>query len=276
MYTGPSPFELRPWEDVTNPVLTAENVTDVPAGFVADPFMVAVEGVWHMFFEVTNRLSGNGEIALATSPDGKRWRYERVVLREPFHLSYPYVFAWDNGYYMAPEMCAHGESWLYRATNFPSAWERAYPVLPGALGIDPSLLYFGERWWLYSAENIPGWGILRLHSSDRLEGPWHEHPQSPVVVDDPSSARPAGRVTVVDDRIVRFSQDCSGDYGLHVKAFMVDALSGDTYRESAFSPDPVLRGSGMGWNANGMHHLDPHRLDDGSWVACVDGWRWSR
>jgi hypothetical protein len=33
----------------------------------------------------------------------------------------------------------------------------------------------------------------------------------------------------------------------------------------------VLHPSGGGWNAKGMHHIDPHRLDDTHWLASVDG-----
>jgi hypothetical protein len=36
-----------------------------------------------------------GEIGLATSEDGLKWDYKQVVLNEPFHLSYPYVFEWQ-------------------------------------------------------------------------------------------------------------------------------------------------------------------------------------
>ena len=30
--------------------------------------------------------------------------------------------------------------------------------------------------------------------------------------------------------------------------------------------------TGEGWNKDRMHHVDPHQLEDGSWIACVDGW----
>jgi len=31
--------------------------------------------------------------------------------------------------------------------------------------------------------------------------------------------------------------------------------------------------SRAGWNAGGMHHVDPLPLADGRWLAAVDGWR---
>src|SRR6185295_15737975 len=79
IYFGRSPLDLFPPENVHNPILTANDVTDVRAGFVADPFMIRFEDTWHMFFEVKNRESRRGEIGLATSKDGIQWSYEQIV-----------------------------------------------------------------------------------------------------------------------------------------------------------------------------------------------------
>src|SRR5262249_31319725 len=70
IYDGSSPFDLVPVEDAENPVLTRESVSDVPAVFVADPFLVKADGRWHVFFEVLNWQTDKGEIALATSEAG--------------------------------------------------------------------------------------------------------------------------------------------------------------------------------------------------------------
>ena len=78
IYSGESPFDLRPMAEACNPVLTRDDVRDVPARFVADPFMISSEGVWYMFFEVMNDLTDKGEIALATSVDCVNWDYHRL------------------------------------------------------------------------------------------------------------------------------------------------------------------------------------------------------
>src|SRR5215471_11937791 len=118
IYTGASPFRLYPSRKTSNPVLSPEDVTDVSAAFVADPFMLRVNGSWHMFFEVLNSRSDKGEIGLAESTDGYRWEYRQIVLDEPFHLSYPYVFEWKDDYYMMPETLAQGAVSLYVADRF--------------------------------------------------------------------------------------------------------------------------------------------------------------
>ena len=62
IYTGNSPFTLSEPEKRRNPVLTASDVKDASADFIADPFMVFEQNVWYMFFEVMNRDSKKGEI----------------------------------------------------------------------------------------------------------------------------------------------------------------------------------------------------------------------
>src|SRR5687767_9872803 len=89
---GPSPFALRP---EPQPILSVRDVTDIEAVFLADPFMVRANGAWHLFFEALNLDGRIGEIGRAVSRDGVTWEYGGIVLREPFHLSYPCVFEAD-------------------------------------------------------------------------------------------------------------------------------------------------------------------------------------
>ncbi len=89
IYSGESLFNLTPPEGVVNPVLTSREVNDVSAAFVADPFMISVSGSWYMFFEVFNRETNKGDIGLAVSKAGFDWKYQQIILSEPFHLSYP-------------------------------------------------------------------------------------------------------------------------------------------------------------------------------------------
>ena len=55
------------------------------------------------------------------------------MLAEPFHLSYPYVFAWRGEYYMVPECHAAGAVRLYRAAEFPTRWVQVADLLTGPI-----------------------------------------------------------------------------------------------------------------------------------------------
>lgn len=273
IFEGTSVRDLAPAPGAANPVLTAASVTDVPAAFVADPFMIPDAGGWWMFFEILNRRSRRGEIGLAASRDGFSWEYQRVVLREPFHLSYPYVFEWEGQYYMIPETGETRTVRLYRAREFPFEWEFIETLASGRSFVDASVFRHGGRWWMFTETSgaLP-FGELRLYGSDDLFGGWSEHPASPLRVDDPVSSRPGGRVIEEGGRLLRFSQNCATRYGLDVRAFEIEVLTPTEYRERHVAELPVLCGSGSGWNEHGMHQLDAHRLDDGRVIACVDGW----
>src|SRR5215510_14527235 len=66
IYVGESPFDIASPENVSNPVLTRDDVSDAQATFVADPFMLKTHDTWHLFFEVMNRQTRKGEIGLAS------------------------------------------------------------------------------------------------------------------------------------------------------------------------------------------------------------------
>lgn len=270
--SGPSPLELSA-DGIENPVLTRHLVPGPLATFVADPFLVPARGRFYMFFEVMRwtRFFKKGEIAFASSPDGRRWTYERTVLTEPFHLSYPYVFEWAGEHWMIPESTAAGAVRLYRADPFPTRWTYVRDLLTGPRLLDSSIFRWADRWWLLTTTDDRR-GTLRLFHAAELTGPWAEHPRSPVVAADPRIARCAGRVLTLPDRVIRFAQDCRDAYGSSVAALEIVRLSPDDYAEVELSPSPLLAGSGRGWNRKGMHQIDVHPLADGSWLACVDGW----
>lgn len=268
---GPSPFGLDPVSP--QPALTGRDVRDRDARFVADPFLLRHDAGWELYFEVLLAASGKGVIGRATSIDGLTWTYDHIVLEEPFHLAYPQVFPWNGQVWLVPETLGAEAVRLYRLRCDRSTFDWVADLLPGRWA-DPSLLHHAGRWWMWACSTPFQNRTLQLFSADDLLGPWHEHPASPIVTDDKTRARPGGRVIVVDGRPVRFAQDCLPRYGSRLRAFEILRLDAEGYEERERPESPVLEGSGRGWNANGMHHLDPHRLEDGTWIAAVDGDRY--
>jgi hypothetical protein len=270
IYRGCSPFEFKPDPEVTNPVLSHLSVSDVPAQFVADPFMIQSGATWYMFFEVLNKATNKGEIGLATSPDGRRWEYSRIVLTEPFHLSYPFVFENEGEFYMLPESEAAGRIQLYRASRFPFEWTPCATLLEQRAA-DATVFFHNSRWWMLSCATPYLQDTLSLHMAEEPAGRWIEHPLSPIVRGSRRNARPAGRPAALAGRIVRYAQDCETQYGAKVRALTITELSPDTYAEVESNTEPVLSAGEAGWNARRMHHIDPHILPDGTWIACADG-----
>jgi hypothetical protein len=273
IYAGPDPFHLAPAAGASNPVLTYRDVTDIPASFVADPFLLRFDNRWHMFFEVMNRSSDLGEIGWAVSDDTLNWKYQQIVLAEPFHLSYPYVFEWQGIIYMIPETYQAGAVRLYKADPFPTEWSLVRELIRGPYLVDTSIFQHAGKWWFFVDTSLKaGHDTVRLFSAPDLLGPWDEHPCSPIVESNGYLARPGGRVGRLDNNPVRFTQGCRPYYGTNVRAFEVIELTDTTYREREITDHPILAPAGAGWNACGMHHIDAHFVGD-HWLASVDGWR---
>jgi hypothetical protein len=272
IYSGASPLLLTPDADFSSPVITREHVTDVPAGFVADPFLVRGPDSWCMFFEVLNRRNGRGEIGLATSQDLKSWKYDRIVLSEPFHLSYPHIFEWMGEYYMVPETHQTRTIRLYKADPFPGQWTLVHTLITGRVFADATLFRHDDRWWLFTETNPSlKHDTLRLYYADDLLGTWTEHPASPIVDGDPRTARPAGAIVPTAAGFIRMAQNCQPRYGTGVNAFEITELTTTSYAERPASATQIVTASGTGWNASRMHHVDAHRLESGRWIAAVDG-----
>jgi hypothetical protein len=191
------------------------------------------------------------------------------VLAEPFHLSYPYVFKWEGEHYMVPESFEANAVRLYRAVDFPSSWSFVSNLLTGDQYVDSSVCRFAGLWWLFTSSRTND--ILRVFYNERLTGLWAEHPGSPVVRGDSRIARPAGRVLVFDDRVVRYTQDCMLEYGRQVRAFEITELTPSRYREHLVSENPITRSGGN--RPPRIHHIDPHRIGEREWIACADSFR---
>lgn len=256
----------------SEPILTAGQVTDIKAEFIADPFIVQENSTYFLFFEVLGLYDQKGRISMAASNDGVLWHYERIVLEESFHLSYPYVFQHENRFYMIPDNNS-GYIKLYKAVNFPYEWEFSADLLKGIFA-DASILHKDGMFWLF-AEQADHMGRrngnLHLYYSERLDSGWTEHPQSPLYTDRPECARPAGRVLEVKGENLRFSQDDKAYYGRCVNLHKIERLTVCEYKETVM-PE-ILKGSGLqgDWRKDGMHHIDCCLTAGSKWLAVADG-----
>jgi hypothetical protein len=275
MYAGTNFQDLQPIQFISNPVLSRRNVTDTLAAFVADPFIIRDRDNWLMFFEIFNYQQQRGEIAFASSADGYSWDYQHIILSEDFHLSYPYVFEFESNWYMIPESCAAKSVRLYQATKFPEQWKFVSEILVGRRFVDASILHFDNVWWLFvgvePADGEPC-DAMRLYYADRLDGDWVEHPMSPIVTDSLEISRPAGRIRQIENRLIRFAQDCTVTYGYNVWAIQIARLTKDEYLESPIQTDDayLFELGTMSHNRVGMHHIDFIISDDNRCIACVD------
>ena len=254
-------------EHLYNPVLTRTDISDTKAEFIADPFLIYENNTFYMFFEVFNSITFTGDIGLAESHDGINWTYKQIVLDEPFPLSYPCVFKYNNEYYMIPETVATHSIRLYKAHDFPYNWSFVKTLIDGRDFVDSTIFYYNNTWWLFT-ETINDYS-LHLYFSDSPLNIWIEHPRSPIISQDANISRPGGNVIVDNNRIFRYTQDDYPSYGDQVWAFEITELTKKDYKEERISDKPILKGYDN-WNELGMHQISICKIGN-KWIAAVDG-----
>jgi len=270
LYTGKSPLDLVPIEKPENPVLTLKDVTDIEAKFIADPFLVHHGNQFYLFFEAWDGPTAKGVLAFADSPNGLDWTYRQVILAEPFHLSYPHVFFWHGQAYMTPESQTNSVC-LYRAEEFPFKWVLETTLIEREALADPTPFYYHDHWWMFVGTVAND--TLYLYHADTPLGPWIEHPMSPLLTGEFRYSRPGGRVFSYEGHLYRVGQDGLLRYGHQLHLFEITELTTTTYKEKIVAPSPWLAPGGEAWNSHGMHQMDVLSLENGQYLACVDGYR---
>ena len=263
-------ISLRPHPKVVNPVLDKDDVTDVIAGFVADPSLFYESGTWYMFFEV--QTTPNSQIGYATSPDGLTWTYGAVVLSDDsIAYSYPQVFKYNGTYYMIPST-SNSVVRIYTATSFPTTWTLSETITVDG-GNDPSMFQWGGKWWLLACNSGTDNGYAYYSTIGPTGGTWTAHDNNPIISADNAKCRGAGRPIVKDDYIIYFYQKGDVDYGEKVRAFKITDLTSSTFTETELTTSPVLEPSSLEqWRSTGMHTVDIWPLEnDLGCLAVVDG-----
>jgi hypothetical protein len=149
------------------------------------------------------------------------------VLREAWHLSYPFVFEAEGEVWMAPEAHRSGGLTLYRSVAFPDRWEPAARPELDTAAIDPTIFRHGGHWWLAyapSGSQAAKQGRLHLAYADSLTGPWRVHPRNPVRIDRASS-RPGGTPFLAEGVLNLPVQDCTATYGGAIRLLHIHELT---------------------------------------------------
>lgn len=232
--------------------------------FAADPFLARDGASIHLFVEDYRHRSGRGHISrLEIGPSGSVGP-ARPVLAMGTHLSYPFLVQTPDGLAMVPESVAAGRVELFRPSSFPDGWRRAGTLLECPAS-DPTVLWHGDRWWLFATTSGPREDAeLCVWHAGQLDGPWTPHVRNPVKVDVRSS-RPGGTPFNWNGALYRPAQDSSRRYGGRLMINRVDVLTDTDFREV---PVAVLEPDASGPYPDGLHTLS---MADG--VAAVDGLR---
>ena len=198
--------------------------------FWADPFAVKHEGKYLVFFEEFVYKEDKAHISvMEVSKSGAG--EPRPVLKRDYHLSYPFMFEWQDRYFMIPETAANRTVEVYRCESFPDEWKLEMVLFKDVAARDATLLEIDGRWWMFVAiADTDSSDELYLFYSDSPFGPWKPHQRNPVK-SDVRNSRPAGRPFYWNGDLYRPAQDSSRRYGYAMRINKVVRLTPNEFLE---------------------------------------------
>lgn len=207
--------------------------------FYADPFFsLNSEGV---YFEGLSKFSGCGEILYAPTSNLNK----ASLILKGGHLSYPQVIQMDDRECLLPEMCFVSSPRLYSIDGkvCKSDLDLKFEFEADLRCVDLTNFYWEGSYYIFTSILGSEDDTLHLYHSENLLGPYVGHMASPIVID-PRSARMAGNIFSVENRIFRMGQNCSHEYGSSIKIFEIKTLNLLNYKESEIKEIFVSNGFG--------------------------------
>ncbi|MGJ8522891.1 hypothetical protein R84981_001582 [Carnimonas sp. R-84981] len=183
--------------------------------FLADPFGLWRDNRLYVFVEAYDYRTRHGHIEVYVFDRHLEFLDQRAILKEPWHLSYPYVFEDGGEIWMLPEGYKSGRLSLYRAVDFPWRWQRVEEFAFPAAAIDASLYRNAKGYWIFYTPPAPKQArtsALMLAHADTLLGRWENVSPQPIHIDR-GGARMGGTPFESGDQLVLPTQDCADSYG---------------------------------------------------------------
>jgi hypothetical protein len=216
--------------DPNNSFYRFNHLTPPKDKFWADPFPVKHEGKYFVFFE--EYLYKDDRAHISVMELTKSGPTEPVpVLKRDYHLSYPFIFRWNDRYFMIPETAANRTVELYACESFPGEWKLETTLFEGVPARDATLFERDGMWWMFVAiADTDSSDELHLYYSSSPLGPWKPHQRNPVK-SDVRNSRPAGCLFYWNGELHRPAQDSSQRYGYAMSINRVVRLTPDEFVE---------------------------------------------
>ena len=212
--------------------------------FLADPFVIYRKGSHYCFVEDYNLLKKKGSISVYKLSPGSSTELGTALV-EDFHLSYPYLFEFNNELYMCPETGEKREIRIYKCIDFPLKWVFHKTLMNDVSAADTSIFSHEDKWWMFT--NLDRSSICdhssQLHifyASNPITDDWIPHINNPVIFD-PLTGRNGGLIKDVNS-IYRVYQRQGFDlYGEAFGVAKIDKLTTSEYSEkSVFEAEPTF------------------------------------
>jgi len=252
-----------------------------PVLYQADSFLFVKGDELFLFYELQH-WDDPGVIAMVKTRDLQTWTEPVIVLKQPFHLSFPYVFEDDGQVYMVPESQESDAIHLFKADNDQlTSFSKVRTLLHRErkdgihYNLNDSHIYQKEgTYYLFTSYQKDWMYYQELYlTSDLLKGEFVKHPCSPICKSN-EFGRNGGSLINFGGHLLRVTQDCHADYGDNVSLMEVKTLTPDSYEEHLYKQNVLPKNTIF---RDGGHQLNMVRFNN-QYVYATDykqnHWTW--
>lgn len=199
---------------------------EAPEGkWIADPILYEENGEHYLFVELFDRKKDKAGIGFYRFINNKPV-FQKLIIEQPFHMSYPCVFSWNGEHFMVPESAAGNTVDLYRAVHFPDEWTLDCNLIRGQKYVDTTIAILGEQLFAFGYSKADDGWKLTCFSLDMKQKKLHKVYEEFF---QENKGRPAG--PVLQEEMIRPAQDCSRLYGEAIIWYKIDEINESFFRE---------------------------------------------
>jgi len=169
-----------------------------------------------------------------------------IVLKEDFHLSFPFIFKYKNRFFMCPDTSKISEIRLYECVKFPFRWKFYKTIKKKINSVDNIIFKKNNLWWLLTNIDQSNTGdfshdlSIFYSKSGPLSNKWKDHSLNPIKINS-SESRNAG-IIIEKNKITRISQVQGFDnYGEGINFHKIKNLSINKYNEEIISNKQFIK-----------------------------------
>ena len=215
---------------INSPTILKNNTKN----FLADPFLVKYKNQTFCYAEEYDYFRKRGHIICINL--NKKKKKKNIILKEKFHLSFPYVFKYKNKFFMCPDTSEISEIRLYECVDFPLKWKFYKTIRKNINSVDSIIFKNKNLWWLFTNIDRSNTGdfshdlSIFYSNSGPLTDKWKSHLLNPIKINSAES-RNAG-IIIEKNEIIRVSQVQGFDnYGENLNFHKIKALTTSQYAE---------------------------------------------
>ena len=212
--------------------------------FLADPFVIYRNGSHYCFVEDYDLIKKKGSISVYKLSPGTSCKIG-IALIEEFHLSYPYLFEFNDDLYMCPETSEKGEIRLYKCIDFPLKWVFHKTIMKDVSAADTAIFAHEDKWWMFTNLDRSSVGdhSSQLHlyyGPNPLTDDWIPHEKNPVIFDS-LKGRNGGLIKDMNSIYRVYQRQGFDFYGEAFGVAKIDKLTTSEYSEKTlFEVEPTF------------------------------------